>query len=245
MPHNQARGPLHLDLIWFDPYPRAARIPPAIYYQSPATKRIPGLMRRPFTTLHNRLDLSAESQLSLLNSTTRNEIRRGDTAGLEMREVAIDEFIDLYNNVAVERQLRQIDRFSIERWGAHLELLGAYSGKDLLVAHGVVKDLQESRRARLLYSVSSALRRQDGHQSSVANRWLHWQEMQEFASQGTLIYDWGGYSPLSLEAKVTRIAKFKAAFGGQPVTESVYVPAIWRLVQDVRQVLSKHSEPAD
>jgi lipid II:glycine glycyltransferase (peptidoglycan interpeptide bridge formation enzyme) len=50
-----------------------------------------------------------------------------------------------------------------------------------------------------------------------ANRYLHWQDMQRFKSEGISTYDFGGWYQGESDQQRLSINKFKEEFGGQIV----------------------------
>ena len=58
--------------------------------------------------------------------------------------------------------------------------------------------------------------------NSSVNRFLHWQTMLHYRSEGLAFYDWGG-----IGNGTGPIAQFKLSMGGEPREDHTYVIAGW------------------
>ena len=86
-------------------------------------------------------------------------------------------------------------------------------------------------RVRLLYS-ASLFREQDKALRALVgrlNRWLHWQDIQEFRRRGFLIYDMGGVFEDESSPEALGINRFKEEFGGVKIRNfNCTVPMTWK-----------------
>jgi len=229
---NRRKHGIPYRIVWFDPAPRWAAWPPTVYYQSPSAVGHPGLVRKPFHTLLTSLEGSPEDWLKAMNSTTRNEIRQADKAGIQGRAVSIADFLSFFNAFAEEKGIEGTSVTKLESFGPALRLTGAYAADRPLAMHAGLVD-PDTHRFRLLLSASARFADPaDRTLIGKANRWLHWWDMTTCRAEGLGFYDWGGYAKDTEDPAKQGINKFKDGFGGTLVEEAHYYPFYFAALAD-------------
>jgi lipid II:glycine glycyltransferase (peptidoglycan interpeptide bridge formation enzyme) len=86
--------------------------------------------------------------------------------------------------------------------------------------------LSDARRVRMLFSATVRRSSRDHDRLvGLANRYLHWREIQHYRTQGVQLYDFGGVE-LDPTRPLYSVTQFKLSFGGEVVLEeSVYLAA--------------------
>jgi hypothetical protein len=155
----------------------------------------------------------------------RAKVRRAETLGLRVRvneepEEAtrlVDDYIARvgYRRALTARDWRRVlghsDVFTIEADGV------------VCAAHVFLSD---TRRVRMLFSATARRTGRDHDRLvGLANRYLHWREIQHYRAQGVQLYDFGGVE-LDPARPLYSVTQFKLSFGGEVVPEeSVYLAA--------------------
>jgi hypothetical protein len=172
----------------------------------------------------------------------RYEIRRADKLGDRLRmdrggPRARGDFFRLYNDFVAWKGYAK--PMTSRRLGEYLEVsdaLVAYVDDVPLAAHLVGVDRSGPGRVRLIFSASARfIDGEMGKLASPVNRWLHWQELQQYQSEGIATYDFGGGTNTS------SIGRFKLSFGGVPEIgyDMQIVGALVRLPVLVRERASR------
>ena len=152
----------------------------------------------------------------------RYEIRRAEKmlsrVAIEIgSEKANRDFLAVYNEFTKAKGLPGLRTGWIQDNAAHCETLVLYLDGEPLCSHLLLLD-PETSIVRLLYSGS---RRLESPEQAAAcgslNRYLHWQEMQRYYTQGFTIFDFGGLG------RRDSIASFKLSFGGTVLTQHFYL----------------------
>ena len=176
-------------------------------------------------TLITNLRLSDEELLKKMHKTVRNEINRTKRDCVP---------VEYYNSDDLKKHTEIIYDFAamLEKMysakgmaGKHVtisEILGyidsgclfvgiAWFNENPFIYHVYVKD---NNICRLLYSCSD-YREEDKENKALigrVNKFLHWNEMMYFKSDGLTEYDWGGISDFE---NPNGIDTFKMSFGGE------------------------------
>ena len=194
----------------------------AQFYHCQSLRPAIGLRRRPkFTSLIDLTGTEA-SIIQGFSETTRYKVRRAARENVLFRLVSdIDEYCEF----------ARLDANNLLPYWPFLTVTKAIACDDTLVMHSHLYD-KEIGRVALYHSISSYHDAADSLKRNFigrANRWLHYQDMLYFKSQGALIYDFGGIAKGSENQKMQHINEFKQGFGGDLVEESNYVsyPIIW------------------
>lgn len=174
------------------------------------------------------IDLHKEPNqlLEEMNRETRYEIRRAlDKDGLNYqiwRTTDADcrrEFRCFYDRFSSTRGLAQLNHKKMEKFasvGALVLSVARRHGGEPLVWHAYYEG---NGRARLLHSASSSALADNSDRGLLgrANRYLHWQDISAFQTQGVHTYDFGGWYPGQGDLKKIGINRFKEGFGGRVV----------------------------
>lgn len=181
-----------------------------------------------FQTLVSSLTEDDEKILSHFSKNCRYEVRRAPREGVEcvyrigkeITEEDIIAFTDFFEEFWASKGVRNIGkekcRTEIRQYAdaGAFAIAAATIGGKVLVYHTYIVDGDCVR----LYQSASQFRADETISSNVvgfANRYLHYQDMLWFKSQGKKEYDWGG---AGTGEEVESITKFKESFGGEHVT---------------------------
>lgn len=160
------------------------------------------------------LTRSMDELLSLMKSTTRNEIRRAEKEGCVYEYgYDYDTFMPFYNDFAKTKGLPDhVTLSKIAYYGKPVVSMVKYNG-EILVMHLTMID-EDNKLALLLNSGS---RRFDENISrnliGWANRYCHYKDLEAMKNMGLVTYDWNGVC-LDPEDERYSIGQFKLAFGG-------------------------------
>jgi lipid II:glycine glycyltransferase (peptidoglycan interpeptide bridge formation enzyme) len=200
----------------------------ALAHFSQAKKPLPGFEARTTPIINLKGDLGVT--FCKLSSNTRYKIRRAEREGVtgvftpSPSDGDLMRFTEHFNKFATQKKLPAANRDKLSKLslGKNLTIIEAQD-KDgnVIVSHAYIAD-QDSSRARLLYSAShyrEVSDTEDRNYIGRANRFLHWFEIQEFARHGYEFYDLGGIPVSTENHQKNEIARFKAEFGGEVVTE--------------------------
>lgn len=185
-----------------------------------------GFRRTTFHTLLIDLKQGEEALLADMRNSNREKIRKCGKDSLitfaaldnltpeQLREAA------LFHNSCAEGT--PIPPFNEERIGAlvavgSLNVTRAMRDGEILVQHVHVHD---GVRDRLLYSCSPRHALPEMKEKiSLANRWLHWQDILWLRTAGFSLFDMGGISSLGEDGVTPGIDRFKREFSKTAVTE--------------------------
>ncbi|MDC8772077.1 GNAT family protein [Roseateles albus] len=183
----------------------------------------------PKHTLLIQLNMPTEQIQATFKKDAQYEIRRAQTKDGLVFELMqspgpseLNQFSDFFDGFALQKSLSPVDRSYLQAAAdaGCLKLTCVKRGEQVLVWHSYIL---VGERVRLLHSASQFREHQAeaGFRSLVgrANRWLHWQDMQAFASHGVASYDFGGWYAGCEDKEKLRINAFKEEFGGKPIQE--------------------------
>jgi lipid II:glycine glycyltransferase (peptidoglycan interpeptide bridge formation enzyme) len=213
--------------VWFNEPRNDHPVDVVRYHQAQAP--VPGSLCTPFHTLVIDLGRSESELLANIHKDTRYEIRRarekdGVTSGAwnGKDNVVLDQFLDLFNTFTQQKGLPKLDSHYFRDLAAAgcLDISWASTpDKKIIVYH---THIVVAGRARLQHSASlfrasssSEFRNLVGR----ANRFLHWEDISRFKSNGIVTYDFGGWYEGSEDAEKLRINTFKEGFGGRKIME--------------------------
>jgi Acetyltransferase (GNAT) domain len=191
---------------------------------SPALDTPPHLVEQyKMRTLWINLAAGPDAVLNgMQRKSCRYEIRRAEKM---LSRVVIEinsektnrDFLSVYNDFNHAKGLPALSVRWIQENSAHCETLVLYLDGKPLCSHLLLRD-PETSIVRLLYSASRRLVSSEHAAACGAlNRYLHWQEMWRYYSQGFRTFDFGGLGhPES-------IARFKLSFGGIALTQHFYL----------------------
>lgn len=164
-----------------------------------------------------RLDLKAPEDeiFSNFRKTSRYEVRRAERSGATVSTASsdrdIDEFLDLYQRMAVRKGFtpNPIDNMRrIIQWLIGSESRGALViGRAASIVHGGAVIARSGRRCWYILGAS------DREEHMSVGHILQWRALLWAKSHGCTEYDFGGYTPGATSGP----AWFKEGFGGTPV----------------------------
>jgi len=186
-----------------------------------------------------QIDLTQEMDAIMngIKSNFRNEIRRASREGIEFDdEMTVQQFVDFYNDFAVNRGLARISMKAITKYPKYF-IFAASIGVHVLSAHVSFTDEQE-KKVFLLFSASN--RFGEGVDKKIvgfANKFLHYEEFRYFKEAGYKLYDFSGFSDDSNDAEKYGIGQFKTSFGGQVVATKHYYSPLFKIANLMRKKL--------
>ncbi len=195
------------------------------YNQCKSTSDFFGFKRERCFTKVIDLTRKAEEIFRDFKKNTRYEINRARKDGITfVIEKNMQQFVDFYNKFAESKNITQLNISYIKSYEKHLIITKAIENMVDLVMHTYLTDSQE-KRVRLLNSASLFRYETDTDKKQLigtANRLLHYSDMLFFKERGFKIYDLGGYDYQPQNERFIATNKFKDAFGGYLVEESIY-----------------------
>jgi hypothetical protein len=235
--------------FWFPSRAQAMEISDALraddvvrfFAVSPALANLPHVVERyMMPTLWIDLSGGPDALLrGMKKKSCRYVIRRAekmlDRVAIEIgSEKANRDFLTVYNDFTHAKNLPGLPARWIQENSTHSEALVLYLDGKPLCGHVVLLD-PEARIVRLLYSGSRRL--ESPEQAAVCgtlNRYLHWQEMQRYYTQGFMTYDFGGLYQAP-------IARFKLSFGGIVLPQHYYLLSGLQWVARLGKLVSEPS----
>jgi len=191
-------------------------------------------------TLNIDLNHSEAELLQGCKSNTRNEIRRAIREKFFFEKIeSTDEFVDFYNNFALNKGLHTVNRSELGKYGSHLILYK--SGKDgiTMTMHASIVDF-DILKVSLLYSASIRLDEGiDSKKIGYSNRFLHYKEFLAFKEMGYKTYDFSGVCLDSSDSARYQIGLFKQSFGGEIVTTVRLYSIPMAILMKIRSLLKK------
>ena len=172
------------------------------------------------------LNEDPDKLLGGMNSTTRNEVRRGykDPIVVEFDAnpalATAEEFHAFYDRFAQAKKLAPANWMRLGSMQASGRLLLSRvkdTEGNALVWHCYLRDRS---RARLLHSASVYRLNHSKEREKLvsrANRHLHWRDMLALRELGVATYDFGGWYAGREDKAMLRINSFKEGFGGRVV----------------------------
>lgn len=225
---------LRIAEYWNGEEPGLAGVDLVRCFQQP--QPLEGMLCRAFHTILLDLNGNPQGLLARMKRDTRYEIRRAgnqDQLTCEWRNAsdpqAFQNFCDYYDDFAIRKAQPKLNR----PWLSLLAGDGAVTLSRVCDSTGETLVWHvyhcSSSRATLFFSASlfrkfddSAIRNKIGR----ANRFLHWQDMQRFKSEGISVYDLGGWYEGASDLERLRINKFKEEFGGEIVKNYICERAV-------------------
>ncbi len=185
--------------------------------------------------VYNPLFIVAKRQTRLIDLTqpfeqifqdfgfyNRRNIRRASKNNLKFSIVTdVKEFVDFYNAFAERKHLKLQKQKCLEKIPNFTITKITKDGKTLAM-HLFLTD-KDINLVRGFYGASVRLDNSaDTKLASLANRYLHFKELEYFKENGFAIYDWGGTAEHTKKKTNHRIDEFKKQFGGYIVDEYQY-----------------------
>ena len=221
--HSYQRHGLSFAVVWLyngaDPLPKAD-----IIELVQNTKPLAGATE--FLSLTTDLTLPEEELMRGIDKQCRYEIRRAEREGVTFQEfglklpvtdAVLNEYAAFYDAFAESKGLQPCDRAELKEMAGEgiLILTKADYQERPLVYHSYAAG---AKQCRLLHSASLYRNEQLENKNivSMANRFLHYQDMLAFRAQGYCSMDWGGVN--YTDPNLLNITKFKKQFGGSDTT---------------------------
>jgi hypothetical protein len=222
--------------VWFDE--KANGVQADIVRRFQHSTSIAEAQCAPFHTILLDLGQDADSLFAKMKRETRYEVRRAtDKDGLkhEMWVTAdagpLAQFLSFYDECVAQKGLPRLRNARLRRLAESgalsLSLVREETGAPL-VWHAYYRSTE---RVRLLHSASLARQTGAAYRSLLgrANRYHHWHDIVTFRSQGTRLYDFGGWYAGDSDPKRLSINQFKEGFGGQVVLNYNCVQGLTRI----------------
>jgi len=213
--------------IWFDEEPDHCPVDWILYRMR--SRPVPGARWKYFHTLLINLAASEDELLARLKKDTAYKIKRARRTDGVICEMAnpcdprvLDRFEEVYNRFAVVKGLLPLQRTILVKL-AEVGRLDISLAKDAsgtpLVYHA---NYRTPERASGMLSVSMYRECNDSslrNAISRANRYLTWEDLMRYKSEGLKAFDFGGWYTGTTNQTLLKINEFKRGFGGQIVRE--------------------------
>jgi lipid II:glycine glycyltransferase (peptidoglycan interpeptide bridge formation enzyme) len=220
------------EIVWFSDYiPSLSLFYFADYRQCSFSYKRFGFKRQINTSIIVNLDNTLDEIFSNFSANTRNEIRRACRNNyIYLKIEDLNTFIDFYNIFSENRARDKIniDNFRHFKNNIYISAITSHTG-EYLVMHSYIID-SSSGNVRLLHSASHFREISDkSHRAAigVANRYLHFKDIEYFKNNFFKKYDFGGISKTQ-KIEDVNIAKFKNNFGGTEFLCTDYISySLW------------------
>lgn len=168
-------------------------------------------------TLISNLDLEEDELLKRMDKGTKYEVKRSlKEAEVDVKDISLDTFIEVYNRFVETKGLNKINR-GMMNFEPAVIIRGAFISDALVAAHAYTYS-KNLGIVRLLYSVTEPRMNDDADLRSKVgrtNRFLHFDDMKYFKNIGFRTYDFGGFAKDTNDRGLQGINKFKQGFGGE------------------------------
>lgn len=153
-----------------------------------------------------------------MKSNYRNEVRRAEKEEIKFEtEKDICAFVKYYNAFALQKGLKKISSYQIEKYRDYFLTKAVWNDK-VLSMHACFIDAQQSI-CYLLYSASNRLsNEEDSKLIGYANKFLHFSEFKMCKELNLKYYDFSGIVEDPENKQEYGIGLFKKGFGGNIVT---------------------------
>jgi hypothetical protein len=160
-------------------------------------------------TLHSNLTLVETEIFRKFGATIKNEVRRAEKEkNCYNANETIDNFLMVYNDLALHKGLTSQSNRSLSEYGSNLLLTSTSIDNVITAVHSYLMDY-ELKTVRLLHSATLRFSEQlDKRMVARSNKYLHFKDMIEFKNKGFEIYDWGGIAFGTDDESLQGINKF-------------------------------------
>jgi len=180
-----------------------------------------------------------ESIFENFTKHTRCKIKKAQKKGVIFStHHTSDEFISFYNLFAKNKHLNTLN--NLTKYGENLVITSVSLDDKILCMHSYIVD-ETISRARILHSASHFREVQDNAERNfigMANRLLHFEDMNYFKSLGFKTYDLGGYAYQTQDQSLEQINNFKDSFNGKLTYEPELQSLLFSLLEKI--YLKKH-----
>lgn len=190
---------------------------------------------KPFVTLLVELNLDENNIFERFAKSVRYEINRAiqkDNLTInyyykEFSETVLQQFINCYNDFAVEREKEKISGIEFEYYykNNQLAITTISSNTDILIWHTYII-AEETARLKTSNSIFINQSNETKNLIGRANKLLHWKDILYFKNLNLKYYDFGGWYVGNDDKKLVGINKFKESFGGYKATSYNYVKLV-------------------
>lgn len=208
------------------------------YRQCKVSRIFPGFVRKISWTKITVLSDKVELIRGRLSKKTQYEIRRAEKAGFRfVDQIPLGEFILFFNCFSRNKGMNvTLNERSLIAYEKNLRATKVTLNDVSVVMHLYLCDFL-GRRSRLLYS-ASLIYEQDSKLSrnmvGYANRYLHFEDMCMFGTNGFIEYDIGGYAKDTKDPQLIGINSFKEEFGGELVEEGNYYSILYIFLNGIK-----------
>lgn len=193
------------------------------YYNCQSLKEHPGYFRFPKSVLEVSLEEGGDAILAKCDESVRYKIRRAQRDGVTSdRECDEDAFVTFYNVFAATKDFSPLDRRHFSCHWPSITVTKAVHEGSVLAMHAYMVDAEASR-ATLLYSCSHFRNVEDSRQRNFlgnASRFLYWDDMRRFATQGLRTFDFGYFGS---SGQLSQVNHFKMGYPCVEKPVSTYI----------------------
>lgn len=179
--------------------------------------KIPRFMKKDVRhTLVIDLTQTEDEIMQGMKSNTRNEVRRAIRENFFFEPVTNhDEFVEFYNEFAMEKNIETINKGHLHKYGENLLLFKSGVNGITMTMHASFID-NDLKQVALLYSASVRFGEGiDKKNVGFSNRFLHYMEFLKFKELGYKTYDFEGVCTDPEDKERYPIGQFKSGFGGE------------------------------
>ena len=169
----------------------------------------------------------------------RRNIRRTSKNNLKFSTItSMKEFVDFYNTFAAKKHLELLNLNNLKKIPC-FTITKITKEEETLAMHFYLTDKNISL-VRGFYGASIRLDNSaDTKLASLANRYLHYKDLEYFKENGFTTYDWGGTAEHTKKKTNHRIDEFKKQFGGYIVDEYQYESILHFLAINIKRLISQ------
>lgn len=205
------------------------------YYNCRSLRRHAGFLRYPKKVLELDLAPGADSILAACEESVRYKIRRAPREGVTSElETERDDFGAFYNVFAESKTISPLDSHHLAAYWPSMTTTKAMHEGANLAMHAYLVD-HEASRATLLFSCSHFRNVDDSkHRNFLAraSRFLYWDDMRRFASEGIRWYDFGYYGNTY---QISQVNEFKKGYPCVEKSVSTFISLPLFLLRNITQ----------
>jgi hypothetical protein len=217
---------------WFDKNPKNSLR--CLYLQSPVKKDLLFMIRTSFSTITIDLSDNIEYLFKNFSSTLRNEIKQSIRFNFKTNFSQPDSNdIIFFNNYFSFKKIPKFNNRYL-RFDSSCIVSSIYLGDTRLASHLYIKDLNNNR-IRLVYSAQNTnlknieLNSYTKKAISLANKYLHYNDILYFKNLNFHLYDLGGIN--INDYNINGIASFKKSFSNKLELSYNYTPILVYLIK--------------
>lgn len=203
-------------------------------------RRVIGFKRKKMLSLQTSLTKTMDEILISFSSTCRNEIRRSIREGISCKVTNDREkYIKFFNDFAEEKKINKISIDHLNSYGNNYIIVEASKDNRSLAYHTILFD--KNAKISVLMTSSNARFSDSAERKliSMANRHLHYFEMEYLKEIGIEIYDYGGIArdeDIIKNPSLKGVNDFKKSFGGTLVDNYEYESISFFVLRKIAQI---------